>query len=323
MLEKDFRLAKLQFILGKIKNPKNGFAQHAFLKLKISTNEVKLNPRILKLRFILYKMKKTLQIGNGIALVSTIVINYLSNTGIMNNTTIGEISNEYNSLFTPAGYTFAIWGIIYLMLIGFVVYQGRGLFVADNNDDFILKTGWWFILSCVFNSLWVFAWIYGYTGWSCVFIFMLLVSLFKIVVNNRMELDDEPFPIIVFVWWPFVFYSGWVTVASIANVSTYLVKIDWTGFGISDVTWTLILIAIAILINQYMIWKRNMREYALVGAWALVGIGFANKINHETIMYVAFAGAAVLLISAGIHGYKNRATNPLIKFKQWKNSDGL
>jgi hypothetical protein len=265
-------------------------------------------------------MKKALQIGNGLALGSTIFINYLSNTGLMNNTTIGEISDDYRSLFTPAGYTFAIWGIIYLMLFGFAIYQGKSLFVKVKDDSFVQKTGWWFIASCVFNSLWVFAWIYEYTGLSCIFIFLLLFSLLKIVVNNRMELDDEPFPIIAFVWWPFVIYAGWVTVASIANVSTYLIKVGWDGFGLSQVTWTISLITIAIGINQHMIWKRNMREFALVGAWALVGIGNANKGANEAILYFAFAGAAILLISAGIHAYRNRAFNPFFKLRQSLNS---
>lgn len=261
-------------------------------------------------------MKKVLQIANGLALGCTIFINYLSNTGLMNNTTIGEVSDDYSSLFTPAGYTFSIWGLIYLLLLGFAIYQGRGLFVKVKNDDFVLKTGWWFVLSCIFNSLWVFAWIYEYTGLSCVFIFLLLASLLKIVINNRMELDDEPFPTIVFLWWPFVIYSGWVTVASIANVSTYLVKIGWNGFGFSDVTWTIILITIAIIINQYMLWQRNMREYAVVGAWTLIGIGMANKGSNDEILYFTFAAAALLLICSAIHGYQNRATNPFLKLKQ-------
>jgi hypothetical protein len=265
-------------------------------------------------------MKKALQIGNGLAFGSTIFINYLSNTGLMNNTTIGEISDDYRSLFTPAGYTFAIWGVIYLLLFGFAIYQGRSLFVKVKNDDFVLKIGWWFIASCVFNSLWVFAWIYEYTGLSCFFIFLLLASLLKIVVNNRMELDDELFPIIAFVWWPFVIYSGWVTVASIANVSTYLIKIGWDGFGISETIWTLLLIGIALVINQFMIWKRNMREYAVVGAWALIGIGNANNMVNENIMYFAFTSAAILLISSAIHSYKNRASNLFIKLKQSLNS---
>lgn len=265
-------------------------------------------------------MKKPLQIANGIAFVSTLVINYLSNTGLLNNTTIGQVSDSYKSLFTPAGYTFAIWGIIYLLLFGFVIYQGRGLFVKVKNDDFVLKTGWWFVLSCVFNSAWVFAWIYEFTGLSCLFIFLLLFSVLKIVWNNRMELDDEPLPIILFLWWPFVIYSGWVTVASIANVSTYLIKTDWDGFGLSQEIWTLIMIAIAVIINLAITWKRNMREFALVGVWALLGIANANSEINSTIENACYAGAIILTVSAMIHGFKNRKTNPFNKFLEWQKS---
>lgn len=262
-------------------------------------------------------MTKTIfQIGNGIALVSTIILNYLSNTGIMNNTTIGEVSDAYTSLFTPAGYTFTIWGVIYMLLIGFVIYQGRSLIVKVTDDNFVLKTGWWFILSCLFNSLWVWAWIYEYTGLSCLLIFLLLLSLLKIVVNNRMELDDVSFPNLLFVTWPFVIYSGWVTVASIANIATYLKKINWNAFELSEIFWTVTLISVAVLINLLMMWKRKMRAFAFVGAWALVGIASANKVSNSTIVTAAYSGAAVLIVSSMIHMYRHRATNPFKKFKQ-------
>ena len=255
-------------------------------------------------------MKKILQILNGIAFVSTVFINYLSNTGALNNTTIGEVSKDINSLFTPASYAFSIWGIIYLLLLGFVIYQGRSLFVTVKNDDFVEKTGVWFIVSCIANSAWVFAWIYGYTALSCLFIFLLLASLLKIVINNNMELWNAPKSIILFLWWPFVIYSGWVTVASIENVSSTLVKIGWNGFGISSETWTIIMITIATIINLIVTWKRNMREFALVGAWALIAIGVANS---GTIQVIAYLAAVNLIISSATHGFKNRKKNPFVK----------
>lgn len=265
-------------------------------------------------------MKKGLQIANGLALGSTIFINYLSNTGLMNNTTIGEISGGLRTLFTPAGYAFAIWGLIYLMLLGFGIYQGRSLFVGFRDDDFVTKIGWWFVLSCFANCAWVFSWIYGYTGLSCVFIFLLLISLLKIVWNNRMELWDAPFSVIVFLWWPFVIYSGWVTVASIANVSAYLVKIDWSGFGLSPVAWTIIMIGIATVLNLAITWKRNMREFALVGAWALIAIAVANQNSETAVANTAFIAASILVVSSLIHGFKNRNTNPLKKLLAYKNN---
>lgn len=263
-------------------------------------------------------MKKVLQVANGLALGSTIFINYLSNTGLLNNTTIGAVSNDYKSVFTPAGYTFAIWGLIYLMLISFVIYQGRSLWVKVTDDSFVEKIGIWFILSCLFNSLWVFAWIYEYTGLSCILIFLLLYAILRIVVNLNMEHNYERFPVMAFVWWPFAIYAGWVSVASIANVSSYLVKVDWNAFGLSENTWTIIMICIAVILNLYVMWKRNMREFALVGAWTLVGIGVANKGTNELITIITFIGAALLITANGIHGFKNLSANPFTKFREWQ-----
>ncbi|OBX27174.1 hypothetical protein LX77_02684 [Gelidibacter algens] len=262
-------------------------------------------------------MKKVLQISNGIALVSTIIINYLSNTGAINNTTIGEVSNGLNSLFTPAGYAFAIWGFIYLLLLGFIIYQGRSLFVKVRDDDFVLKIGWWFVISCMANSAWVFLWLYGYTGLSCIFIFLLLFSLLKIVMNNAMELWDAPMSVIAFLWWPFVFYSGWVTVASIANVSSYLIKIEWDGFGMSEEAWTIFMILGALIVNLLVTWTRNMREFALVGAWALIAIAYSNYEIETTIAYIAGGAALVLIVSSMVHGYQNKETSPVEKCKEY------
>jgi hypothetical protein len=223
-------------------------------------------------------MKRTLQIANGIALVSTIIINYLSNTGAINNTTIGEVSGILQNLFTPASYAFSIWGFIYLLLIGFIFYQGRSLFSSnDSADDVVVRIGWWFVISCIANSAWVFLWLYGETGASCFFILLLLFSLMQIVFRCRLELDDEPFSRILFVAWPFVIYAGWVTVASIANIAAYLFKTNWDGMGYKPTTWTIIMIVAAVIINVRAIYSRNLREFALVGAWALIAIGIRNE----------------------------------------------
>ena len=187
------------------------------------------------------------------------------------------------------------------------------------NEAFILKTGWWFVVSCVCNCAWVFAWLYGYTALSCVCMFVLLFALIKIVLNNDMELYDEPIPVIAFLWWPFVIYSGWITLASITNVAAYLVKINWDGFGLSAEVWTLVMIVAATVINLLVTWRRNMREFAMVGAWALIAIAYANYSSGMLIVYTAGISAIILILSSGIHGFKNRATNPFEKCKQYFN----
>lgn len=262
-------------------------------------------------------MKKTLQIANIIAFVTTVFINYLSNTGAINNTTIGDISDSTKNLFTPAGYAFSIWGLIYLMLLGFIFYQSRSLFVKVRDDAFILKIGWWFVLSCFANMMWITFWLYGYFEFSILAIFVLLYSLLQIVVRNSMELWDAPISVIAFLWWPFVFYSGWVTVASIANVAAYLTSIGWDGWGISEPIWTIIMIIIAGIINLAVTWRRNMREFALVGVWALAAIAVANWDIEKSVAYAAIIVAAIVFVSSGYHGFKNRETNPVNKCKEY------
>jgi hypothetical protein len=251
-------------------------------------------------------LKKLLQILNGIAFGSTVFINYLSNTGIMDGKTIGAISDNLKSLFTPAGYAFSIWGLIYLLLLGFSIYQGRSLFKKGKENDFVGKIGVWFIISCIANCFWVFSWIYGCTGLSCVFIFLLLVSLLKIVINLNINFNKVSTLKFTFLYLPFIIYSGWVTVASVANVSSYLVKIGWNGFGLSDEIWTIIMIIIAVIINTLILFKRNMSAFALVGSWALIAIGVANQTKQTTVAFTAFIAAIFLFILIGIQLFKNR-----------------
>ncbi len=264
-------------------------------------------------------MKKTLQIANIIAFVATVFVNYLSNTGAINNTTIGDISDASKNLFTPAGYAFSIWGIIYLMLLGFVIYQSRSLFTKVRDDEFIIKTGWWFVLSCFSNMMWITFWLYGFMEFSILAIFVLLFSLLKIVMQNRMELWDAPISVIALLWWPFVFYSGWVTVASIANVAAYLKSMDWNAWGFSEVSWAITMIIIAGIINLVVTWKRNMREFALVGVWALAAIAVANWEVSQTVAFAAIAVSAILFVSSGFHAFKNRDTSPVNKCKEYLN----
>lgn len=263
-------------------------------------------------------MKKTLQIANIIGFILVIIVNGLGGAGAINNTSIADVSNANPNLFTPAGYAFSIWGFIYLLLLGFIIYQSRSLFKPVRDDEFILKTGWWFMLSCFANIMWITFWVYGFMEYSILAIFVLLYSLLKIVMNNRMELWDAPISVIAFLWWPFVFYSGWITVASIANVAAYLTSIEWNAWGYSEISWAVTMIIIAGIINLAVTWQRNMREFALVGAWALVAIAVANWEISQTVTNTALAVAVVLFISSSYHSFKNRATSPINKLKEYK-----
>lgn len=251
--------------------------------------------------------KKVLPIANGFALIVTIAVNYLSNSGLLNGNTIKTISNKYFNYFTPAGYAFSIWGIIYLGLLGFVIYTGFNSKKDQDKSNLLSKIGWWFVLSCLANSAWVVVWLFDYTGLSVLIMGVLLFSLIKIVVNTRMELDAHPLKEYAFVYWPFALYSGWVTVAWIANISAFLIKTGWQGWGISDVNWAIIMIIIAGSVNIFMVYTRNLREFASVGIWALIAISVSNNRNDggQNIVYASYAVSIVILCFIIFNGLKS------------------
>lgn len=260
-------------------------------------------------------MKRTLQIANIVALIATIVINYLSNTGIFNNSTMASVSARYQNYFTPSGYAFSIWGLIYLLLAAFVIYQSRGISSKREVPAVVEKVGWLFVTSCAANSAWVLAWLYDFTGLSVLIMIALLTSLWRIIVRTRMEMDIIPLKKIALTWWPFAIYFGWITVALIANVAAWFTKIGWDGFGLSPVSWTVIMICIAGIVYLGLTWTRNLRESAMVGVWALVAVAVANWGTTPPVVNAALAVSAVLLISNGVHAYRNRGRHYLEEAK--------
>ncbi|WP_405267883.1 tryptophan-rich sensory protein [Cellulophaga sp. Ld12] len=261
-------------------------------------------------------MEKKLALVNSASVLFVIIVNYVSQALKFNDTTIGEISKQYDNLFTPAGYAFAIWGLIFLSLIGYAIFQVRRAFFSVKKTDFILQTGYWFAITNFMNGLWVFAFVYDYTGLSVLIMFGILFSLIKIILNTNMERWDAPIEIIAFVWWPICLYSGWITVATIANVTAYLAKLGWSGGFLSEATWAILMIGIATVINLLMTYTRNMREFALVAVWAFIAIYVRQIEDYPEIAYTAVVASVILFASTFYHAYKNRATGPAIKLKE-------
>lgn len=251
-------------------------------------------------------MAKLFQILNAVALVATIVVNYLSNTGIFNHETMATISAKYQNLFTPAGYAFSIWGLIYLGLLGFVIYYGPFTKNTETKEKTIVNVGWWFTVSCVANSLWIFTWLYEYTLLTIPIMVVLFISLLKIIGNNRGILESKDLKTTVFLRLPFYIYSGWISVALIADVAAYLKKIQWSGFGISETVWTVVMFVIAAIIHLYMVWKQKMAAFAMVAVWALIAIAVANQHSNETVYIAAIITAIVIFVNAFFQMLKKR-----------------
>jgi len=263
-------------------------------------------------------MSKKLSVLNFLSVILVIAVNYFAQAGRFNNNTIASLSREYDNLFTPAGYAFSIWGIIFISLLFYTGFQLYKAFSSYFDSGYILKTGYWFIIANLANALWVIVWLYEYTFISVIVMFVILGSLLKIVINTNMERWDAPLKIIAFTWWPICLYAGWIAVASIVNVAAYLSKIGWDGWIFSDSQWTVIMIGIAVIVNSLMIYKRNMREFALVGVWALIAIYVRHESGNQLIAYTAIGGAILLFAYISYHGFVSRKTNPFYKLRNKK-----
>lgn len=201
-----------------------------------------------------------------------IVMNYLANALPLNGMTTGEVSDSYSNLFAPAGYTFAIWGLIYVLLAFHVIYQ-LGFFRSGERSEvtqLMKKIAVYFSISSVANALWIVAWHYGKLGTSIVLMLIILVSL--IIINGMTVKADLSFKEKFFIRLPFSVYFGWITVATIANITAYFVSIDWNGFGLSDQTWTVIILLVGTIIGIAALLKNWVASYGFVLVWAYVGI---------------------------------------------------
>ena len=261
-------------------------------------------------------MKKPIALLNLTSVALVIAVNYSSQALRLNGTTIGEISRKYDNLFTPASYAFAIWGIIFLSLVAYGIFQIHRAFFSSKESSFIEKTGYWFFIANVLNAAWVFAFVYDYTGLSVFIMLGILYALVKIILNTNMERWNAPLGIVVFVWWPISIYAGWIAVATIANIAAYLTKIGWNGSFFSPASWTVTMITIAVVLNLIVLWKRNLREFALVGAWALFAIYSRHKISYETIAFTALIGSGIIALCTVVHAFINKKTKALEKVLQ-------
>lgn len=255
-------------------------------------------------------MKKTYAVINTLVLLAVIFWNYWSNTGAINGNTVGEVSDQYENLFTPAGYAFSIWGLIYLGLLISVGYQLRLAFRSGQHEETILRMGPWFTIANLANGLWLWFWLQERPGASVLVMLVILFSLLMIVIRLNMERWDAPLPLIAAVWWPICIYSGWITLATIANVAAWLTSIGWVEV-FTELQWTVIMICVAGLINLAMIHFRNMREFAAVGMWGLVAIAVRHWDQIPLIQWTAIAWAVVLAIVSAVQAFRNRHANPL------------
>lgn len=216
-------------------------------------------------------MKKTIKALTVATFILMVVVNALANILPINGIDTGSVSDSYQNLFAPAGITFAIWGLIYLLLALYTAFQ-LGLFKKNRkmSDALMNKVGVVFSISSLANTLWIFSWHYRIISLSMVLMLIILVCLAIIVSAIRKEslsMIEK-----VYVKLPFSIYFGWITVATIANLTTLLVSVGWNGFGLSQTVWAVVIIAIGAIIGIITILRNKDYPFGLVILWAYAGI---------------------------------------------------
>jgi len=231
---------------------------------------------------------------NLILFAGMIVMNYLANALPLNGKTTGQLSDGFPNLFVPAGLTFSIWGVIYILLLIFCVIQ-----FTTSYQIAVARIGWLFGLTCLFNGLWIVAWHYERLPMSLILMAGLLICLIWINIFIR-DLPDG------FIKAGFGVYLGWICIATIANVTALLVTNGWQGFGISEQSWAIIMIVAGAIIVSLTIWRMNNPYIGLAVVWAFAGIMIKRQDDNRAIFMTAALAAVVVAVALMLSFFRRR-----------------
>lgn len=247
---------------------------------------------------------KLLAVLNAIALTFHITLSYLTQQKKFSSLDVGGVSAKYDTVFAPAGITFAIWGVIYIALTAFCIYHLIKSFSTDvksqANVD-LQSIGFLFVINNLATGFWLLSWVNEELLVSMILILIQLVTLILISVRAHISNPDRSLATKVFSHFPLSIYFGWICIATIANVSAWLVSVEWDGFGIAQSYWTVIMIGAAALISLAIILVKRNFFFGLVVLWALYGIVVkrqsVNPVQYENVINAAWAAFLIVLIA--------------------------
>jgi hypothetical protein len=252
---------------------------------------------------------------NLLGFFGTVVVNALANSLPINDRMTGELSDMYPNLFVPAGLTFSIWGVIYILLGLFAVY---GLISAIRKDpeksEFLDRVGILFFVASAANIIWIFLWHYLFVGFSLIAMVVLLVSLLGIYLRMGIGKRQMRRLVTAFAAIPFSVYLGWITIATVANVTALLVDVGWQGWGLQQAAWTIIVLGVAFFITLLMLLTRGDLYYALVVEWAYLGILIKRirvdaELRMGIILTLAVCMGLIFLVMV-VQGFRRRLYVP-------------
>lgn len=203
----------------------------------------------------------------------TVLVNYLGASGFFNDMGQKDVSDKYPTLITPAPFTFSIWGVIYLLVLASLIF----FFIKSKDtrvESIIESISPLFIATSLFNMAWIILFSYEQLWLSSVVILLLLIAL-MLIIERLYKMREETYGILPGL--AFSLYAGWVFIASIVNISSSLVKIGWSGFGLSPSVWTLIMLGLAVILVLAYLGLYKNPAFPIGLAWAYFGIYRAYK----------------------------------------------
>lgn len=234
-----------------------------------------------------------------LTVIAVITVNLLANALPFNGKNTGDISDSFKVYFVPAGYVFSIWGLIYLGLLAYGIFQVLP-FQTDNPRLKAIALP--FVVGQLANIAWLFAWHWEVFWLTVIFMLALLASLIivylRLNVNRVKVVPGERW----LVHLPFSIYLGWISVATIANISDviwyYLIRPAGgnTFLMLTDVTWTVIMLLVASAVGFLMAFYRKDAAFLLVLAWAFAGIA-VKQAAVQPVMTTAWVAAGLMLIA--------------------------
>lgn len=240
------------------------------------------------------------------AVLATLVVNGLANALPINGVTTGEVSDSFDVLFVPAGYVFSIWGLIYLGLVGYALFQALP---SQRDNPRLSAAATPFLIASASNIAWIFFWHYMIFPLTLVAMVLLLLSLAVIYTRLR----ASPAAVSPGERWlvrlPFSLYLAWVSVATIANAADVLSFYGWDGFGLNDAFWAVVMLIVGLFLPGLMSWGHQDSAFALVFIWAYAGIGVAQAQSSALVSTSAYLGAGVAGLLALLAIFQHRG-NP-------------
>ncbi|NDJ60597.1 MAG: tryptophan-rich sensory protein [Chloroflexi bacterium] len=227
------------------------------------------------------------QISNVVILIVTVAVNYVSQALPLNNQTSAEIANRFeNNFFFPANYAFSIWGIIYVGLAAFAIYQALP---SQRENPLLRRIGFLFVIGSIANMGWLVAFHFDQHVISLVMMVTLLVILVTVYIRIRPAGYAATLADRLAIRVPFSLYFGWITVATIANATYVLLDLGWDGLGIAFTTWGAIMIVVGAVVSGVIAYRFKDIAYAAVIVWAFVAI----IVRHGAVQDVALAAGVM------------------------------